>query len=80
MFFINRVESPACWLEKQFQIPLRVFVAPNKLRIDQDPELVIRPVQYRFGESEAVVAEETKGFFYGILDSVPGEFCGLAGR
>ena len=63
-----------------FQIPLGVFVASNKLRIDQEPEVVTSPVQYRFGKSEAVVAEETKGFCYGFLDSVSGEFCGLSGR
>lgn len=79
-FFTNRAESLAYRIEKRFQIPLWIFVAPKKFRIDQEPELAAGPVQYRFGKSKAVVAEETKGFFYGFLDSVAGEFCGLLGR
>jgi hypothetical protein len=56
---------------------LRIFVAPKKLRINQEPKLVTGPVQYRFGKSEAVVAEEAKGFCYGFLDSVSGNFPAL---
>ena len=80
LFLTNRDESLARRLEKRFQIPFWIFVAPKEFRIDQEPELVTGPVQHRFGKSKTVIAEETKGFFYGSVDSTSREVCGLVGR
>ena len=63
-----------------FRFHFRVFVSPEKLGINQEPELVTGPLQDCFGESHAVVTEKAQCFCYGLFDGVPREFCRLLRR
>jgi hypothetical protein len=65
--------------KERLQVPLRIFVTPKELWINQKPEPVTGPVLNCFSESRAMVAKKAKCFCHGLFDGVPGKFAASSG-